>query len=96
MCSILSESGKVSSSYSITTYEVQVPAADSQTIPTVATGVFMPLYCRSTPPATLTSVIIYYLVVLQIQRGAHEWIQVDTHAEKPRYLTAEPAELSLA
>ena len=43
------------SAVAITTCEVQVSAADSQTVPTVATGVSKPLYCRLTLTFTLTN-----------------------------------------
>ena len=43
------------SAVAIATCEVQVSAADYQTIPTVATGVSKPLFCRLTLTFTLTS-----------------------------------------
>ena len=43
------------SAEAIATCEVQVSAADSQTVPTVATGVSKPLGCRLTLTFTLTS-----------------------------------------
>ena len=43
------------SSVAIATCEVQVSAADYQTVPTVATGVSKPLCCRLTLTFTLTS-----------------------------------------
>ena len=42
------------SAVAITACEVQVSAADSQTVPTVVTGVSKPLCCRSTLTFTLT------------------------------------------
>ena len=43
------------SAVALATCEVQVSAADSQTVPTVATGVSKPLCCRLTLTFTLTS-----------------------------------------
>ena len=45
MCPITLETARVGSSY-LVTCEVQVSAADSQTVPTAANGVSMPLCCR--------------------------------------------------
>ena len=48
------------SAVATTACEVQVSAADSQTVPTVVTGVSKPLCCRLTLTFTLTSVPLYY------------------------------------
>ena len=48
------------SAVAIIACEVQVSAADSQTIPAVVTGVSKPLCCRLTTTFTLTSVPLYY------------------------------------
>ena len=48
------------SAVAITACEVQVSAADSQTVPTVVTGVSKPLCCRLTLTFTLTSVPLDY------------------------------------
>ena len=57
----------------IATCEVQVSAADYQTVPTVATGVSKPLCCRLTLTFTLTSenlslyiILLLWLVVIQL------------------------------
>ena len=61
------------SSVAIATCEVQVSAADYQTVPTVATGVSKPLCCRLTLTITLTSenlslyiTLLFSLVVVQL------------------------------
>ena len=61
------------SAVAIATCEVQVSAADSHTVPTVATGVSKPLCCRLTLTFTLTSenlslyiTLLLLLVVIQL------------------------------
>ena len=61
------------SAIAIATCEVQVSAADSHTVPTVATGVSKPLCCRLTLTFTLTSenlslyiTLLLLLVVIQL------------------------------
>ena len=61
------------SAVAIATCEVQVPAADSQTVPTVATGVSKPLCCRLTLTFTMTSqnlslytTLLLLLVLIQL------------------------------
>ena len=62
------------SAVAIATYEVQVSAADSHTVPTVATRVSKPLCCRLTLSFTLTSgnlslyiTLLLLLVVIQLR-----------------------------
>ena len=52
---VQSHQRKSTSAVAIATCEVQVSAADYQTVPTVATGVSKPLCCRLTLTFTLTS-----------------------------------------
>ena len=63
------------SAVAITACEVQVSAADSQTVPTVVTGVSKPLCCRLTLTFTLTSenpslyttlLLLLLLVIIQL------------------------------
>ena len=61
------------SAVAIATCEVHVSAPDSQTVPTVATGVSKPLCCRLTLTFTLTSenlslyiTLLLWLVVIQL------------------------------
>ena len=61
------------SAVAIATCEVQVPAADSQTVPTVVTGASKPLCCRLTLTFTLTSenlslytTLLFVLVFIQL------------------------------
>ena len=70
VCSITSQP---TSAVAIATCEVQVSAADSHTVPTVATGVSKPLCCRLTLTFTLTSenlslyiTLLLLLVVIQL------------------------------
>ena len=64
MCSITPETPR--SAVAISTCEVQVSAADSQTVPTVATGVSQPLCCWLTLTFTLTSenISLYTILLL--------------------------------
>ena len=57
---VQSHQSKPMSAIAITACEVRVSAADSQTVPTVVTGVSKPLGCRLTLTFTLTSVSLYY------------------------------------
>ena len=52
---VQSQQRQPTSAVAIATYEFQVSAANSQTVPTVATGVSEPLCCRLTLIFTLTS-----------------------------------------
>ena len=54
-CSVQSHQRQPMSAVALATCEVQVSAADSQTVPTVATGVSKPLCCRLTLTFTLTT-----------------------------------------
>ena len=61
------------SAVSITAYEVQVSAADSKTVPTVATGVSKPMFCWLTLTFTLTrgnlslyTTLLLLLVLIQL------------------------------
>ena len=53
-CSVQSHQRQPMSAVALATCEVHVSAADSQTVPTVATGVSKPLCCRLTLTFTLT------------------------------------------
>ena len=75
------------SAVAITACEVQVSAADSQTVPTVVTGVSKPLCCRLTLTFTLTSenlslcttlLLLLLLVLIQLcsPRCWHRKLQV--------------------
>ena len=72
------------SAVAIATCEVQVSAADSHTVPTVATGVSKPLCCRLTLTFTLTSenlslyiTLLLLLVVIQLQPTLlTSWLQL--------------------
>ena len=70
---VQSHQGQPTSAVAIATWEVQVSAADSHTVPTVVTGVSKPLCCRLTLTFTLTSgnlslyiTLLLLLVVIQL------------------------------
>ena len=61
------------SAVNIATCEVQISAADSQTVPTVANGVSKPLCCRLTLTFTLTSENLILYITLLLYRSFYNY-----------------------